>query len=578
MADEENDDRLAAEVAHLSTKLMTEVTKLLQLEEIVLQLRKENHTIKQQLVRLQPLETAQQEWTSRRQELELELKVTGEAKETAEAKNKQLEGEVEDLTASLFDEANKMVSNASRETHNYKVKNGKLQEELEEKNIIIENLQDQLRDLKGLFMRMEDQQRSTPKLEGEEFLATPDEEAVFLNQLMYSPRARAVRFDLQGYQLEFKGFIYQLINPGFAFDLASLKNLKYFRKIWVEEIEPSFPVIPAVTTNFMNRWSKGKTFWGLLVEGRAIIEPVSGVNETFKLTYKGAKSNETPVAMKDPCAFCGEAKDDMLEHARLYNLKLYGPATETGVSGSTTEIAGELHVMLATYPLCNFCLVKLRAICEFFAKLRLIHGNIHKLSQNRLYDDIALVSNIFKRAEERVSRKTDLEDEPVLVKLYMMLLMVRARIFWSKTGFWDTEEDVECVMLDDTHMDVFQHIVRDNVAFQGHKLEVKTNNEVAENGEAEETADADMSTLDAAEDMQTDNNEETVDHKRASTEPAESDEEFADTIESFDQPLTRRKSKSKQFKEKMDRDLDNTMQMLKESFEKETTPVENTTS
>ena len=93
-------------------------------------------------------------------------------KKEAESQNTKLQGEVEDLTASLFDEANTMVSNASRETHNFKIKNRKLYEELDEKNIIINDLQEQLQDLKQMFIKMEEQskiqsylQSNTPKIE-----------------------------------------------------------------------------------------------------------------------------------------------------------------------------------------------------------------------------------------------------------------------------------------------------------------------------------------------------------------------------------------------------------------------------
>lgn len=443
------DARLAAEVTQLSTRLVTEVAKLLQLEETILLLRKDSARLTGQIADIT------------------------KDKQAAEAKQKQLEGEIEDLTASLFNEANEMVSTASRETYNFKVKNRKLIEELADKDTIIESLQDQLKDLKLMFFKLEDQQRAlqanTPRMEHHFDLSgfsESEEENLLLLQQIFGPRVRALRFDIPVYQEDFKGFVYQLIKPEFLFDLTSLKNLKYFRKIWVEEIEPCVAHIPQLSGNFMNRWSKGKTFWGLLVEGRAIIEPVAGVNETFKLTYKGAKTDEIPVAIRDPCVFCGECKDDMLEHARLYNLKLYGPTSETGGSGHTREIAGEAHEVIGAHPLCNFCLVKLRAICEFFAKLRMIHNNIYKLKQNAKYDDIAFVLNFqFKRVEE-VVRRLDPSDEPAVLKLYMMLLLLRAKIFWSKIGIWDTEEDVQTASLDEINIDVFRQIIRDNVAFR----------------------------------------------------------------------------------------------------------------
>lgn len=595
MLDEDNiDTRLAAEVATLSTRLVTEVAKLLLLEETILLLKRENASMKTQLAELTPLKTQHGTLAAQHEALVAQVATLEQQKAVAEAKNTQLEGEVEDLTASLFNEANQMVSDASRETYNFKLKNRKLIEELDEKDVIIESLQSQLKDLRALFIKMEDQHKTlsranTPKMEhkfdGDAVAALAgaetDETAAVLSELLYGPRARAIRFDLPVYQLEFKSFLFQLIKPDFTFDLAALKTIKYFRKLWVEEIEPSVTYIPTLSGNFINRWSKGKSFWSLLVEGKAIIEPVSGVNETFKLTYKGAKTGtEVPVAIKDPCVFCGEHKDDLLEHARLYNLKLYGPALELSVN--TTEFGGEQHEVVGSYPLCNFCLVKLRAICDFFAKLRLIHANIYKLRQNSLYDDIALVSNFqFKRSTDTLRKaqpETHAEDEPVVLKLYMMLLVIRAKIFWSRIGFWDTEEDVDSLSLDEINMDVFRDIVRDNVAFRtGHMKSVDevsaepvaTTTQTLEQTEqaigeakAEERALGEF----AADAEQTEEPEQ--------KERSDDDDEFADTSDTFqkDLPIKRRKSKTKELKEKINKDLDDTMGMLRESLDETPQP------
>lgn len=603
MAEEDIDIRLAAEVTHLSTKLVTEVAKLLQLEETILQLRKENAAHKQRLTILTGLESEVS--TIREEHAALTSQVAKLTKEklAAEAKNKQLEGEIEDLTASLFNEANEMVSNASRETYNFKLKNRKLIEELSEKDAIIENLQAQLKDLKLMFMKLEDQQRTssanTPRMDHQfesqdnGAAGEPDDELLLLLLLVYGPRVRALRFDLPAYQQEFKSFVYQLIKPDFQFDLASLKTLKYFRHIWLEEIEPCVAHIPTPSGNFMNLWSKGKTFWGLLVEGRAIIEPVSGVNETFKLTYKGAKTgNEIPVAIEDPCVFCGECKDDMLEHARLYNLKLYGPASETGGYGHTREIAGEAHEVISTHPLCNFCLVKLRAICDLFAKLRMIHANIYKLKQNSTYDDMAFVSNFQFKKVDAPTPKLNPSDEPAMLKLYMMLLVIRAKIFWSKIGIWDTEEDVQTLSLDEFNIDVFRQVVRDNVAFQHFKpQQVLEDHKVAMTTSADYDREIGVSKNDSianAEKETAVNQKEGDDTIRSEVKgEADSDEvkgevnskevqekSDADTSELLEEEQhdnIKPNSKSKKLKAQINNDLKLTMEMLKENIdEKET--------
>lgn len=568
VADDSLEAQLTREVTNLLTQLVTTVAKQLELDERNLHLHKENTQLKA-------------------------------LKEAAEDENKKLQAEVEELSASLFTEANKMVSNASRETNNFKVKNRKLYEEIDEKNAIIDNLQDQLRDLKALFIKMEDQQRvtftksGTPKLESLQFSETsagengPENDDKTdpysqLQTLIYLPNVRAVRFDLENYQQDFKGFIFQLIKPEFTFDLATLKNLRFFRKIWTDELENSIPNIPTLNTSFMNRWQKGKNFWNLIVEGKATIEPVSGVNETFKLTYKGkSKTQEVPVALMDPCAFCGEAKEDVLEHARLYTLKLTSPDNV----GHGTK--GESEV-IASYPLCNFCLIKLRNICDFFAKLRLIHSNVYKFKQNSLFEDTAFVSNFqFKRSSsggynsagthlsewEKHSQpkaKLDATEESVLMKIYVMLVLIRNKIFWSKIGFWDNTEDVEELNLDELHLDVFRTIIA-----EGAPVETKEPEKV----DAGEGVKASKEVENVSE------KEQRTEEQRTDKSSGEDEEEFADTSDTFGESLaapavattepkmevkiSRKKSKSKQFKKKMDSDLNATLAMLQESIDPE---------
>ena len=220
------DDRLTEEVTLLSTKLVTAVAKQLELEEKLLHMHRDNGQLKQKLSNLSDIETKYNEVVPKYEEIKKEHEKMKELKDTAEAQNTKLLAEVEDLTASLFNEANEMVSNASREAYNFKVKNRKLNEEIEEKNTIIDNLQDQLKDLKQLFFRIEEQHKltfsgnGTPKLEQSKNLDDQyknDTEEVADNDLqrytmqletiIYSPNVGAVRFDLSQYQQDFKIFI-----------------------------------------------------------------------------------------------------------------------------------------------------------------------------------------------------------------------------------------------------------------------------------------------------------------------------------------------------------------------------------
>lgn len=642
MADTEDfDTRLANEVSALLTKLMTAVAKSLELEETVLHLHRENALLRSVADRAADLDRKYHDVFQKYLKIYREWEQLKKDKAATELENRKLQSEVEELSESLFDEANKMVSNASRETFNFKVKNKKLYEEIEEKNSIIENLQDQLKDLKGLFIKMEDQHKltssraGTPKLDSLQFAndEIDGEEDVHqqqLQRLIYLPNVKAIRYDLAHYQQDFKGFIYHIIRPDFQFDLTNLKMLRFFRKIWTEELENSIASVPPVpTANFINRWLKGKNFWNLLVEGKALIQPVSGVNETFKINYKGThRHSDAPVAIRDPCSFCGEAKDDVLEHARLYTLNL--------VSESST---GE-HI-LAEYPLCNFCLIKLRNICDLFAKLRLIHANVYRLKPRNDFDEYALHSLFqFKRnisasgsslthQESAPVAKQPVESsqEAILMKLYLMLLLIRNKIFWSKIGFWDNREDIEELNVDEMQYESFGVILNEEVTLNEKPLpQVKT--PVAQMPGSFETPELASEVTGPAQEIPEPAPETTRPTTEAKLVPTtenpdeDSDDDFRDTSDYFRDTdpsgqfdvttkrdvssgtvispsntssqvnnqvisqvsdpavhvadsvgLSRKNSTSKQFSQRLSTDLDRTLDMLKESMDLPPSPA-----
>lgn len=654
--EKEFDDRLTEEVTLLSTKLVTAVARLLELEEKLLQMFKENSKMKRLIDELMNIKSRYEETVSKNEKLQGELKDVSLKRQTAETENTRLQAEVEDLTASLFNEANEMVSNASRETYNYKLKNRKLQEEIVEKNTIIDNLQDQLKDLKTMLMKMEERQNASQndvnKVSADEESSLSNLEGVVsdleiykqqLDALIYSPTVGALRFDLANYDKEFKEFVYTLIKPDFHMDLSSLKNLKYFRRIWSEELDSCLPIIPSLSsTNFINRWQKGKTFWNILVEGKVIIEPVSGVNEHFKITYKGeTQSNQTPVAIAAPCSFCAQYKDDMLEHCRLHLLKVVSS------DSSSSHLAEEEQL---SYPLCNYCLIKLRNICEFFAKLRLISSNVYRLKQNSFYSESNTTPNFqfkstFSSIRENESfksetslRETSLDnksppdenDECILRKLYCMLILVRCKIFWSKIGFWDNSRLVTELNLEELHHEAFKMIVQGKIVpekYPQHSKVGQSGNNTTTNQpdmmnedpnsspdshletsnnyskglsinhpENSATAEVDIKSEKLDSDSQrsaesslsqadlTSSRNAKAKSPQASTvdfskEPVEGSEPPSDisTVANgpIDPPeisevgLSRKNSKSKQFKQKIENDLQNTMEMLQESIEKE---------
>ena len=83
----------------------------------------------------------------------------------------------------------------------------------------------------------------------------------------------------------------------------------------------------------------------------------------------------------------------------MYHLKLFesNTANNSGNNLTNQDQQGNndnTHV-IASYPLCNYCLIKLRKLCDFFAKIRLIRSNIFKLKQNDSFDEFIVVPGSF---------------------------------------------------------------------------------------------------------------------------------------------------------------------------------------
>lgn len=665
MVEEDLDKRLAEEVGSLSTRLVTAVNKQVELEETILYLRKQLSSLQSQNDKLIINDKRLNEILPKYNQLTkdvLELKIK---KETAEQENSKLQTEVEELTASLFDEANTMVSNASRETYNFKIKNQKLYEELEEKDNIINDLQEQLQDLKSMFIKIEEQSKiylnlntTTPKLEQNFEFSTNNnlsttttrsedlqlqQQAYQLQQLqsiIYSPNISSIRFDLNNFNLDFKIFVYELIKPDFQLDLSHLKNLIFFKNIWTNEIENCINHIPSIPSNtLLNRWQKGKTFWSCLIDGKVSIEPIKGTNENFKITYKGNKMNDkiTPVAIQDPCTFCGESRNDNLEHSRLYHFKIFETEENLAIS----------------YPLCNYCVIKLRNLCDFFAKIRLIKSNIFKLKQNNQFSDLNNNNHNnspysqFKRTNsiggslsnstsntnyeshngEFHNIKLDKFEECKLIKLYIMMILIRCKIFWSKLGFWDNLEQISQVNLDEIHYETFTYFLPQDYSTSQintprPSTDDKTDEEIASTKEVQEQTrkeeeDSRQDDNKSNENQSKDTNPEVEDSKeqkgpqekqqqeqqeQQQEQPQEEEEnnatatkisitkqdleqedtdddedEFTDSVGDFE-PVTkdsnfhglkRSDSKSKNFSKNLNKELDNTLKMLAENMDQD---------
>ncbi|GMF63307.1 unnamed protein product [[Candida] boidinii] len=160
-------------------------------------------------------------------------------------------------------------------------------------------------------------------------------------------------------------YLYGRVNKRFEYSI--IKETQFFKSLLTYDIEPTLRIDLAPGVGYFNR----KSLLSALVEGRVVIEPISGVTEFWKAAQlKNQQQNQNenqstssldsssnsdnntenssnassdlkgigitsksednlfsfpksspPVATHEKCAFCGEARDTSIAYARMYNLK-----------------------------------------------------------------------------------------------------------------------------------------------------------------------------------------------------------------------------------------------------------------
>lgn len=390
---EEENKRISLQVTSMSTQLMESISKQSQLEESLSHATKELTQLKQAslehaALKSQFAELKQKDKLKDQQikDLKARLLKETELKIKAEEKVKQLEDEVEDLTTSLFDEANNMVADARKETHTTEILNRKLLEAVKEKDNTLETMEAQLKHLRKVLEKMD----NTVTANNNRYsIMTTESDAISLKKsitnnstkseilslqhaIIYSPDISSIRFDLSLYT-EYLKFLAVLPN------CKSLKETsndsKLIRRIVNDEITPVLKIENAPGVS----WLAKKSLLNLIIEGLVIIEPLSGINETFQMA--AASSTPTPnvtrpslerkeshlfnypidsppVAVHEACALCGECRDDVVQHARMHVLKTQSKLDD----GSLVETG--------SYPLCLWCLLKVRQTADIFSFLR----------------------------------------------------------------------------------------------------------------------------------------------------------------------------------------------------------------
>jgi Rab guanine nucleotide exchange factor SEC2 len=410
----------------LSTKLVEAVEKQADLEDTLAVTRHELEVANQ---RVKQLEQVQKEYADmmergmliekkdvENETTELTRRLLEESKNRVQAENDKvkIEQELETLTAKLFEEANNLVASARRENKALEKRNDQLQNRLEDTETLLQSQQDQLSELKAVMQRMQESDNqlapAIPNLVGKpsrESLGlpaqlsplritsgnAPDTDSVLDSAKSTEPSPLSFfvrpryRYDTPAYS-DFRSFVrvsHAIVQPrqssgsypstfpgpGSAFYITTsfagsgkdspppssrnpsvsnsyspntterqpLKEWRFVKRCITEDIDPTLrlDIAPGLS------WIARRSVQSAILDGTLIIEPTPA--NSIMLTYA--------------CTLCGERRDGK-EYVRSHRF-------------CTSENPSNQR-----YPLCQYCLERMRVTCDFVAFLRALRDGIWK--------------------------------------------------------------------------------------------------------------------------------------------------------------------------------------------------------
>lgn len=459
---------LSDEIATLSTKLINAINHQTALDDTLTATRQELQTAHGRIRELEQQNETQREMMAgdvwiRKSTVEsdkraMKVKLDGEVSKRidTEAAKKKIEQELETLTTALFEEANKMVIVAKEESKEredaVQRRNDLLKAQLQESEALLKNQQTQLAELKRVMetMSLDDQQTNTtaPSSPGLPRLDTIAGDRLPLDSAAASPLPDffapapptsfqhlilpVLRHDLGAYD-DFINLAHQShkragsrISSGSMGGLAALglglagstssghmsnastsslpnaasagsgpsspntpasstqgtpnqhlpipalKETKFYKRVVVEDIEPTLRLDSAPGLSWLAR----RSVLTAVTDGILVVEPVP------------TNVNYAPAARPQlfPCALCGEARKEP-QYLRNHRFR-------TSESPSAQR-----------YPLCNYCLGRVRSTCGFLGFLRMVKDG-------------------HWRADDEDHEKTAWEES----------VRLREQMFWSRIG------------------------------------------------------------------------------------------------------------------------------------------------
>ncbi|KAI9825979.1 MAG: hypothetical protein M1819_007480 [Sarea resinae] len=418
-----------SEVEALSNKLISAINYQTSLDDTLAATRHELEAAKQ---KLRKLEAANQEHADmlatgmlvKRTEVEGEtLQLRGALDEekkqrgVAEKDKKNIEQELENLTTALFEEANKMVAAARKDREAVERKNDQLRSQLNDTELLLASHQEQLTELKTVMQQMSSDRDETETntnistAPSTPALGTQDGFSRTTENLHLSPNGAIaddvspaqplsfshlihpiLRNDLQAYE-DFRSLLqaakstappsrassgsYGGLNmmglrnfasssqlhanatasanasaatpgpsptspvtpasnnsAGSGKEAAtSLRDTPFYKRVLIEDLEPTLRLDTAPGLSWLAR----RTVIHSMSDGSLVVEPMPASSRRYTYT----------------CSLCGECRKGD-EYARTHRFK-----------SSDSDSAQR-------YPLCNFCLGRVRASCDFLGFLRMI--------------------------------------------------------------------------------------------------------------------------------------------------------------------------------------------------------------
>jgi hypothetical protein len=162
-------------------------------------------------------------------------------------------------------------------------------------------------------------------------------------------------------------------SPAGPVNLPPLKDTKFYKRALVEDIEPTLRLDLAPGLSWLAR----RTVLSAVTDGSLVVEPVPATMPRLP---------KTRPPQLEPCSLCGEARKDE-EHLRNHRFRT-----------SESETAQR-------YPLCRYCLNRLRSTCDYVSFLRIVKdGHWH--------------------AEDEDAEKAAWEES----------VRLREQMFWSRIG------------------------------------------------------------------------------------------------------------------------------------------------